>query len=441
MQILKSVLGQSKIMIVIIWCIILIIFTFTSYSLYISYRNELSHRIESIAQEQSIKLSKLISNQIELALTSLLLEDMTVVIDDTNIKFCQDNYCIDYSLNIFKSLILKELSEYIRSKINLNDVIIFDNTNNTKIMYLFNSVVSTKQIPLKIEIIINSNYLQYIKSTIWKIYKIFFFFMMLTIILYYFLYIINKRLIKVLYKEEYYAILDNMKLSHRQKDWEIQYSNKKNLEIHSIFTNSTKFIVYNNEIFDNKIGIGNNSLIEDLPCAIILFDNILNENICLKKFKEDFDIRFNKYITNGIILNIVFQYSSIQFSSKAAFYQIMYSMVLYIIHIINLSHTSFHKKIFINIEHNNKESKIEFIVANFIKNKDELFSHTRSFYNLNPDPFVLDIRIIFSILEKVGFICDVELDKITWQKINTKSIIKDINSNVINIKDIQKNKK
>ena len=69
--------------------------------------------------------------------------------------------------------------------------------------------------------------------------------------------------------------------------------------------------------------------------------------------------------------------------------------------------TTVTNKVFLDIQLHNRIITIR-VVNLRLNNKKDLFTKAQMFFNTHSNPFILDIRVVFSILEASNFKCIVE---------------------------------
>lgn len=404
--------------------------------LYTGYKSDFNDNIVDILEKQNLKLNRLIDSKINHLLSNLEYQEAIITVDSQNIKICNQRNCIYYSIFLLRSLILEELHELLKCKIYINKTLIFDDYYQGVTSYS-KSFISKNKITLQVDLAISDKYIQYIQHNIYKKYQ------RITIILFVisiFLYLlckVHKYVTKFYYQNKYYRIIQNIKFLQKQKDWAINYSKKADLAINLIFTNAVKSILgRNGQLYYPDI-----PNISKIPYYIILFQES-SHKVCLKKLSDNFQTRFGIHeISNEQIqLEIIYKNQEIIFCSEAFLYQIIYSLVSYIIYLEKQSINSKKRKILLEIEgyHSDRRISITTPSVNFSNNK-ELFKKASTFFSTHANLFILDIRIVFSILELDNFECTVNYNKI----LITERKIKSINSkgsNIVKFRNTKGNK-
>lgn len=398
--------------------------------LYISYKKDVNDDVIDVMKQQTAKLTKLIDTKLGYLIRRLDYQYDSIKVENQHIIICNKKTCIHYSVFLLKSLILEEMENFVTSKVYINDVLVFDNYFKNSTSY-FNSIAIKKDAVLKIDIAISDEHAQRMESEVYTKYKRITFALFVISLLMYIMSKIHQYTVKLYYQRKYYRIIQNIKFLQKEKEWEIEYSQKADVRINLIFTEMAK------DILDRKkqLYYPNIPSKGKLPYCIILFQENESNQVCLKKLSEIFQERFNAN-NYKVKLEILYQHEEIKFFSDAFLYQVIYSLLLYVIHLEkqNIGHKS--SQILLEINALEPNRKISISTSNLIfKNKKELFKEAFIFFATHSNPFILDIRVVFSILELNNFDCEIKNNTIIISERNIVSV----NTKGSNIVQFKKN--
>jgi hypothetical protein len=395
-----------------------IIYSSTIIITYICYDNEFKNRKSEILDEYY----NMIFNHNLITLRELLQQlpldpggvNTIISIEQSDIKSCYNEQCIRSDLFKFISLFDKYIPDFIYYKIEVNKELL--HVNNKIGNY---EIEKTHYInnynQLTISLSADSKYLESIKQRTLKSFFISFssstFFLILFILSNQ---VVNKRF-KSLYKNWYELNLKKVREFYRQelalkenglmrKIWNLEYSKEKEIEFNYLFSQeASKLAMIIQKIeyvnFDTKTKF--------LPCISLYRSTEELENINVKDLIEIFTSRFSA-INDNISLHVQSSDQNIAFVSKASLYQIIYSIISYIVFI--LREQAYNKKHEIRLIINSIEKAIQlrFKYDGFpITGEQELFKMSNGFFKTYANPFLLDINQVFNVLRTNGFDCNV----------------------------------
>ena len=192
----------------------------------------------------------------------------------------------------------------------------------------------------------------------------------------------------------------------------ITYFNKqKDLEINCLFAQEANrvalSVVHSSDqvdvIKDRKLKIYG----DKLPCSIVLFQDNHIEEINTSKLIDLFTDRFNKENDN-ISVVISSEIQIVRFTSQAALYQVIYSMINYLIFLLHKQSVTVKHNIKLTISSIEQRIQLRWEYDGLpIVEEKELFKLSNHFFQTHANPFLLNLHQIFSILRMYGFDCKV----------------------------------
>jgi hypothetical protein len=397
---------------------------------YQHYQKDVNERIGFTFKEYEVKVEQLITNYIKRILFILNAKnDHSIILNAENIVICSNNNCIEHDIVLLRAIISQELPKHLECKIYLNNNLVFSNTKKESTKSNFIKILN--QIILKTELSISNTYKQQIIDNIVAPYKNTSIFTVIILIISIIITVFDNVRIKKYFQAKYYKILQKKKLAEKQQQWEMVYSKKKDLEINALFSQAISTYILKNQNNNEENFIYQHILInKQTPYSIVLMQQENSEQVILSKLTEDFTARFSLYniSSQNIIFHITAQGATIEFCSRAALYQIIYSVLLYITYITKYYNKKEQSKIMVNISGENN-NKILFSIPDCgINSKKDLCSKINDFFSSHCNPFILDIGIVFLLLESYGYECNYEnnqllLNKITQLKLVENNII------------------
>jgi len=361
-------------------------------------------------------------------------KNTVIEINQSDIKSCYKNQCIKSNLFEFASVFDKYIPNYIHYKIDINKQVLHrDRKISSYELERSNHINNYNQ--LSIQVALDPKYLENIHQKAFNPFYITFlsssFFLALYIVLIRLIntnneVIYNKKLKE---REEVHKNASTEKENELMKRiWNLEYSKEKEVKLNYLFfqeVNKQAMIINEiaGEIFCQKCKI--------LPYSIPLYQNTKDsENINIKDLVEIFTSRFPE-TNNHILLNIQSSEQNINFSSKAALYQIIYSLVSYIMFILCEQSNNKKYKIKVTIKAVKKALQLYFEYDGFpIIGEQEIIKISDNFYKKHANPFLLNIKQIFGILRDNGFECNIKHDQS-----NFIEILQTYNENYMNKED------
>lgn len=383
---LKSNFSVSKGLLINKICI-LITCLGTLVILLINCNSEIDKQIYLVLSNEKDKITSLLNNKYNYLFRNIAPSKCNLFIDDKSIRVCDKGNCYHYDLSLLRKYISEHIPDYLDINLFLSNDLVFVNTSRTDLIY-FSSFILNNQIEVMLGINISKNLRNDLYRQILKNYQILYFFIILFATAMSVYYLINKSLIKSYYLQKYSNIIQKIKIKEKQKLWEQNASKEAELKINMIFAKEAKSLDHNNlgNIIKNY---------KNFPYAIILLnaDNKEKIEINLVEFKNDFCNIFNDSYDTKISINI--RVANILFNSKALFYQLFYSIIKYLVFFIKSNNLIVDNSINIDIF----EEVIISLPKGLINNKKELYSKSQRFFASHCNSFILDIRIVFLLLE------------------------------------------
>jgi hypothetical protein len=400
--------------------------------LYQSYQDKVDIKKTEILRDYYNKIVKVSTNKIN----SLFLQlsnniqnsNATINVSNGDIKVCRDK-CINYNLFHFGALVDQHIPEFIYYKIELNKKFLYSNTKvQTYLMEKTYHLNDYNQ--FRISLTIDQLYWNKVETEIKQPFWIITLFITVNILILYLLSRIalnkfNKEFM-LYYQNKYKKELDKLNFSHdeelnRCKDslmnkiWNINFNKQKDLEINCLLAVEANQIALINENYNDQENMIKDCRLKNAgdkaPCSIILYKENKTEEINAKELIDLFYDRFNREDKN-ISVHITSKAKEVYFSSKASLYQVIYSIISYLIFVINKqSPTSKHniKLVINNIE---RVIRLRFEYDGFpITEEKELLKMSNYFFRTHANPFLLNINQVFNILRTNGFDCDISYDR------------------------------
>ena len=411
---------------------IIIIYSICIMLLYQSYQDKVDIKKTEILRDYYNKIVKVSTNKINslfLQLSNNIQNSNTSInVSNGDIKVCSDK-CINYNLFHFGSLVDQHIPEFIYYKIELNKKFLYSNTKvQTYLMEKTYHLNDYNQ--FRISLTIDQLYWKKVETEIKQPFWIITLFITVNILILYLLSRIalnkfNKEFM-LYYQNKYKKELDKLNFSHdkelnRCKDslmnkiWNINFNKQKDLEINCLLAVEANQIALINENYNDQENMIKDCRLKNagdkVPCSIILYQENKTDEINAKELIDLFYDRFNQEDKN-ISVHITSKAKEVYFSSKASLYQVIYSIISYLIFVINKqSSTSKHniKLVINNIE---RVIRLRFEYDGFpITEEKELLKMSNYFFRTHANPFLLNINQVFNILRTNGFDCDISYDR------------------------------
>lgn len=400
--------------------------------LYQSYQDKAEIEKVQILQDYYNKIVKVSTDKIN-SLTGQLLsnlqsQNISINTNATNIEICSDK-CINYNLFRFGALIDQYIPEFIYYKIELNKKFLYSNIKiqNYQIEKIYHlNDYNQFSISLAIDKLYWSKVEAEIKKPLWIITL----FALANILL---LYILSKISFKsfnkeytLYYQNKYKEELDQLKFNHGEelkvckdslmnKIWNINFNKQKDLEINCLLAlEANKIALIDKDSNDQETMIKDCRLknsSDKVPCSIILYQEDKIEEINVAQLIDLFNDRFNQEDEN-ISVQITSRTKEVYFASKASLYQIIYSLISYLIFIINKQSPTAKHNIRLVIDNIERVIRLRFEYDGFpIIEEKELLKMSNYFFKTHANPFLLNINQVFNILRINGFDCDISYDQ------------------------------
>jgi hypothetical protein len=436
-----------------LWLIVLVIYTTTLVVIYIHLNNEYRNRKEEILSEYH----KIIFNHSFNKLSDLLRQlpaDSTntgssISIDRSDIQSCYKQQCVKNNLFEFASIFSKYIPEFISYKIEVNKQLLHRN-NKVDNYELEKTDYINNHNQLSISLSASSKYWDSIRHQTFRPFFVTFISLTLVSVLFVIsIGLIEKRM-KKLYKSYYEAQQKNFEETYKteltlkedklmKKIWNLEYSITKEAEFNYLFSREANKLAMIIQEIENT---GCNHKNKFLPYTIPLYRKTNElENIDTTELSEIFTSRFSE-IKDNILLNIQSFKPHIKFTSKAALYQIIYSVISYITLILSEQYSDKHE-IRLIIKSNNKVVQLLFEYDGApITGEQDLFKMANIFFKKHANPFLLNINQVFSILRNNGFDCNVKYNRCNIIEILQKeqTVCDQTDDNIIQLSKFMKEK-
>ena len=324
-------------------------------------------------------------------------------------------------------MIDQHIPEFIYYKIELNKKFLYSNTK-VQSYQIEKTYHLNNYNQFSISLAINKLYWTKVEAEIKKPFWMVTWFVIVNILLLYFLSKISFKSFNkeytLHYQNKYKEELDQLKFIHSEelkgckdslmnKIWNLNFNKQKDLEINCLLAveaNQIALIDENDqETMIKDCRLKNSS--DKVPCSIILYQEDKIEEINVAQLIDLFNDRFNQEDEN-ISVQIISRVKEVYFSSKASLYQIIYSLISYLIFIINnQSPTAKHNisLVIVNIE---RVIRLRFEYDGFpVTEEKELLKMSNYFFKTHANPFLLNINQVFNILRINGFDCDISYDQ------------------------------
>ena len=416
----------------------ILVFTIVIYGvciivLYQYYQDKAEIEKVQILQDYYNKIVKVSTNKIN-SLTQQLLsrnfqsQNVSINTNIGDLEICSYT-CINYNLFRFGALIDQYIPEFIYYKIELNKKFLYSNVKVQnyqieKIYHLNN--YNQFSISLAIDKLYWSKAEAEIKKPFWTVTL----FALANILL---LYILSKASFKSFnkeytlhYQDKYKEELDRLGLDHSKelksykdflmnKIWNLNFNKQKDLEINCLLAVEANKIALIDENYNNQETMIKGSRLKNssdkVPCSIVLYQEDHIEEINITQLIELFTDRFDQENEN-ISVKIISKVKVVYFASKASLYQIIYSLISYLIFIINKQSPTTKHDIRLIIDDIEKVIQLHFEYDGFpVTEEKELLKMSNHFFKTHANPFLLNINQVFNILRINRFDCDISYDQ------------------------------
>ena len=234
-------------------------------------------------------------------------------------------------------------------------------------------------------------------------------------------------------KEDYQNELIIRENALMKKLWNLEYSKEKDTELNYLFSqeaNQLAILMQGAESFSNRsIDNYKNSL-----CSVILYYNQREQEIV--KTKNLIEIFSNRFANSEDNISIIITSSeqNIKFASKEALYQIIYSIINYIIFILKEQSCTLKYNLKFSILNKRSKLCLFFEYDGFpIHNEEDALKFSNKFLKKNVNPFLLSLNQIFHILKIDNFNCKVGHSEHNFIEITKNTSAKNLNKVINNI--------
>jgi hypothetical protein len=406
---------------------IVIVYSVCITVLYQYYQGRVEIEKRRILQDYYDKIVKISANKIGSLATKLSSNVQNVSIDlgIAEIKICNVK-CINHNLFRFGALIDQYMPEFIYYKIDLNNKFLY--SNNKIPDYQIEKIHRLNAYnQFNISLAIDQLYWSKVEKKIKKPLRMIASFAIVNIL---FLYIFSKflfksfnKVYKLHYQNKYKEELEQLKLSYKEelkrckdslmnKIWNLNFNRQKDLEINCLFALEANQIALINDDHENTLKCSKlKNSGNKLPCSIILYQEDKIEEINTKELIDIFNDRFGQEDEN-ISVQISSKTKKVYFASKASLYQIIYSLISYLIFMINKQSPIVKQNISLIINNTEKGMLLYFEYGGFpIMGEEELLRMSYCFFRTHANPFLLNINQVFNVLRVSGFDCNISYDQ------------------------------
>ena len=411
-----------------IFSIIAIIYSVLVIFLYQYYQDKAEIRKTEILQEYYNKIVKVTSNKINSLIQQLLIDpqspNILINISSRDLKICNDK-CVNYNLFRYGALIDQYIPDFIHYKIELNKNFLYSNIKNQD--YQIEKIHHLNDYnQLSISLAINKLYWDEIEKEIKRPFWVITFILIINTLV---LYVLSKISFKnfnkeytLYYDSKYKEELDQLKFDHikkiegyksslMKKIWNLDFNKQKDVEINCLLAGEANKIALNEENANDYETIIKGCRLENasdkVPCSIVLYQEDKIEEINVTQLIELFNNRFNQEDEN-ISIQIIGKAKVVYFASKASLYQIIYSLISYLIFIIRNQSPIVKHNIRLIIDNIEKVIRLRFEYDGFpITDEKDLLKMSSSFFKTHANPFLLNINQVFNLLRTNGFSCNI----------------------------------
>ncbi|HJD57182.1 hypothetical protein [Candidatus Tisiphia endosymbiont of Ptychoptera albimana] len=395
-------------------------------SLYKCYNNKVKMEKAQVLQTQynkivEVSMHKLTSLSHRLS-SSIEESNISINSNSSEIEICNEALvCTNCSFFRFGELLNRNIPEFIHYKIELNKTFIYSNlkVQNYQIETTYHINDSHQ---LNISLAINSVYWHKVVTDIKRPFWLLTAFITANMVLLYVLLKISfsnfNKSYALHYQDKHFAELEQLKLNHQQelkdcetflmkKIWNNDFNKQKDLEINCLFAQEANQISLLDNNSDNQEDMLKDYRLRNfgdkVPCSITLYQENKIEEIDTTKLVDLFIDRFNQEDEN-ISFKISSKAKILYFSSNAALYQIIYSVVSYLFfllknqpfitkHNIKLTIDSIKQKVVLHFEYDGYP----------IMTAQELLKTSNNFFKTHANPFLLNLSQVFNLLQTNGY--------------------------------------
>lgn len=368
------------------------------------------------------------------------LQSSHISLNDGYIEFCENKKCLDYNLHKFQSLLEKSIPNFNNFKIDLNNNILYSNSVSEnyeieKIYYL------NQDNKLVISLSIDDKYWNQTAQDIREPFWIIISFISFSFIVICYLYRVLSIKLEQEYQDKHDDAVRNCEKKWITKLWNIEFNKVQDVEINYFFSQEAAKIKFLNENilfaqYDNVINFKKSQLEEKSYYSISLYNLTHKEEVSIRKLIKIFTSRFEKENDN-ISFNIFCSEKHIYFSSVAAFYQVIYSVIIYLFFIIKKQYCNGKHEINLFISNVSGKLFLNFSYSGMpIEKEKDLFRMSNEFIKTHANPFILNIEQVFKLLKLNGFNCKIGYDKsnnieVSEKVIRKNKIVKNSRDNLI----------
>lgn len=347
--------------------------------------------------------------------------DTIISVGQLDIQACNKQQCVRSNLFEFASTLDKYIPNFIHYQIVINEQLLYSDIKVDNYELEKNYYINSDN-QLSISIALDDQYWNKAKRQLFKPFVITATSSTLLLLLFI---LHNKRANKhseklycSYYKDYYRDEVEKIKAEHKkefvlkenklmQKIWNLEYGKEKDIELNYLFSQeASKLAMMSQGVKDpNSCGIDSSKI---APCSIILYSSDKeSEKIDTNDLVKVFSSRFVNSEDN-ISISINSLEKSIKFLSKASLYQIIYSVMSYIIFLLKeQSRTStYNIKFSISDKKDNLYLLFEYDGLPLHKEEEVLKFSTR-FLKKAANPFLLGVDQVLKILRADDFNCDI----------------------------------
>lgn len=388
--------------------------------------------------------------------------NISVNVEKSNIQVCSSTKCIRDNIFEFSSMVDRYLPHFINYKIQINNQLLhFNNKLNAYDLEKTHHISSYNR--LSIGVSMTPNYWNNLKFEILK--PFFFIVIIFTFLLILFLFSIKflinhfKNLYCSYFKDAYEKELTEAENHYKnelavkeniliKKVWDLEYVREKDIELNYLFAQEANALAFTMEALDrittlDKSGHNffNYKYCKGFPCSIVLYyETRTLEKISVTSLMEAFSNRFVRPEDN-VAVSIASTAENVYFASKGSLYQIIYSIMSYIIFILK-EQSNFDK---FNLGFNivNKKGDKESLCLLFkydgapLYSEEEVFRFSDKFFRKHANPFLLAPSQVFDLLKANNFRCKLGYKNLNFIKITQEALLEGIGelgaSNVIKL--------
>lgn len=374
--------------------------------------------------------------------------DTIISIDKSDILGCYKKQCIKSNLFEFASTFDKYIPAFVYYKIEINKQLLHQNTKVANY-----ELEKTQHINDYNQLVISlSADFKYFEGIRQKVLKPFFITLSSSTLLL-LLFILSQKLLGKSFKEayssyykSYYELeLENLRSAQKKelmdkentlmkKIWELEHSKEKDHELNHLFfqeANKLSTIAQSAEYLHSGLEHNNYQI---FPYSILLYSKLREqEKIDIKGLVNIFCNRFYNSESN-ISISIESSELSVEFASKTFLYQIVYSVIAYILFILKEQSCVMKYNLRVNILKKQNRLCLLFEYDGFpFSTEDGLFKQCNKFLRKYANPFLISLYQIFLILKENDFNCDVGRNKFNFIEITKKPTLQGVNKTKSNV--------